>query len=83
MGASHQMRIATASRTGETMTLECDVWAYRPDDWPERAIDVIVDGERADTWRFSAQENHAVRSFPIASFPRPAASGLASQRRPA
>ena len=66
VGASHQMRIATASRTGEAMTLECDVWAYRPDDWPERAIDVIVDGERADTWRFSAQENHAVRSLSLA-----------------
>ena len=43
----------------------CPSLAYVPEDWPERAIDVLVDGVPVATWRFTSRENRGTRSVTL------------------
>jgi hypothetical protein len=63
VGAAHQIRIATAPRGDGAMILECEVWAYLPGNGLDRTFDVVVDGKVTEKWRFSPDENRAVRSL--------------------
>ena len=63
VGSSHRMNFATLG--SDTAVLDCEVWAYVPEDWPERAIDVLVDGVPFETWRFTSRENRGTRSVTL------------------
>lgn len=65
VGASHQIRIATASDADGAMELDCEVWAFLPGNNLDRTFDVVVDGELRAAWHFSPNENRAVRSLSL------------------
>ena len=78
MGQSHKLHIVPATATDEAMTLECDVWAYTLHGKSDRPIDVIVDGEPFETWRFPLNANRAIRSLRLSG----QASGHTIEFRP-
>ena len=78
VGQSHKLHIVPATATDEAMTLECDVWAYTLHGKSDRPIDVIVDGEPFETWRFPLNANRAIRSLRLSG----QASGHTIEFRP-